>query len=323
MPTRRETSGIAVHSPDVEDPSPAVRASGPLLGDRQRQQGEARRGDGRGRDPEAAAIARTGRRDQPRRLGRDGEDGEVVGRQGEGRHHRPAGDRAPSRTPQRANEEVERRRREHDEQGVRARLLRVPDEVRSGGDQCRRDQPGPRRKGLAGRGEGERDGRGAEDRGEGAKGHLPGAERVRPGPRERVVERPRALDRGHRVEGRAVVRVEDPGGGDGLAGVEALAAQGREANRAPDGDDQAEPQELRSPAHPVPQAPGTAACGFACPHAGNDTTRPVRYRAGGRLPLAIVSRRTARGGTLEGWAAWNRQRRCGGPAQGQGPTRCR
>src|SRR5207237_2869761 len=71
-----------------------------------------------------------------------------------------------------------------------------------------------------------------------------------------------------------IARVEDPRGRDGLAGIEALASQGREAHRRAERDDRREPEQLGSAADSLPKAARTRTHGFTLPHARNDTTPP-------------------------------------------------
>ena len=177
----------AVEDRRLRDPSR------PLIGGlrrRQRDEGQAHGPGGADGEP-----GRPGPRppQEDRGLRRERERREVVGQEPERRHGGPAPEPPRRRVVQRACEQPQGDGRQQDEQRVRARLLRVPDQQRVHGDEGRRRDAGTLRDQLPPGEVGEGDRRGAEERRQQPQGHLTAAQNLGHGPLEGVEQRRRGL----------------------------------------------------------------------------------------------------------------------------------
>jgi hypothetical protein len=164
-------------------------------------------------------------------------------RECEGRDRGPGAQLARAGALPGAKEEDEGERCEQDEEGIRSRLLRVPDEQRMhGGERCRdeRRPGGDERPGCQPR---KRNGRRAEERRERAESYLARAEELRPHPGQEIVERWRRLALGDRREHVAKPHADEPDGVQ-LVVAEALKAERREAKRAGAGREACEHQHV-------------------------------------------------------------------------------
>ena len=219
----------------------------------QRQRQQQRPGD-RDRGDRQAGAAPVRRRDQqPDRLRRDHEAGEVVGADRQGREDRPPGEVAAPAAAPRAGEEEEGEGGQQEDQGVGAGVLGEPDQDRADGDHRRRDQPGAARQRQRDRAQVDGDDRGRpRQRRERAQPDFPGAEGARPQPGDQVVEgrgRLAAGDGGERAE---QVGLEHPPDRDRLVVAVALQAEGGEAQRRAHHDDPAERHQARGLRRPPP-----------------------------------------------------------------------
>jgi hypothetical protein len=132
------------------------------------------------------------------------------------------------RVPRRADGVEGREPGQEDEERVRARLLRVPDEERVDGHERGGDEAGALGDQLAREREGERDGQDTRERRERSHAYLAGAEGARPEPGEHVIERRGLLRDREAVEEFAEVAAQQVDGG-ALVDPEALEVERGEA----------------------------------------------------------------------------------------------
>ena len=216
------------------------------LMEQQRKQGQLDERERRRRHGDRPPVGRGG--EQPRSLDRDQERRKVVRRQGERGHDRPEHERAPARVAgQQPDEEQEREPGEQDEQGVRARLLRVPDEHRvESGERSGHEADPDAGRARADRIDDWNERRSAERR-KRPQAHLARPEHLGPQPCEAVVERGRGLAVGDPVEHVAEIHL-DQSDGDCFVVPEALLVDGCEARDCRHGHDPSEHLQL-SAAH--------------------------------------------------------------------------
>ena len=276
----------------IEEVVGADPVAAAALGREQRQQGEAddrdRAGGERRVEPRAAPPNQ-----QPGELGHDQEEAEVMGPERQRRRQRPAPEPALAALVERADEEQERQGRQEDEQGVVARLLRVPDQQRAGGRERRRDQPRSPRAQRLGGGVDDRDRRRADERRERADRELAASEQPLPTAGEQVVEgrvRLSGLDRLQQVD-RALL---DQAHRHLLVEPESLHAEGREPQQAAEADDQQqrvaggergdgrEPSDGRRPPPTFRPRPSGRQCSARAPGApAASAASPAALRHGG------------------------------------------
>jgi hypothetical protein len=164
--------------------------------------------------------------EQPERLRRDQEDGEVVRRDRDRGEDRPRGE-PPAAAAQGMPEREDRRRAGEGEQRVGAGLLRVPDQERVRGDERGGGEARAARDERRARAVRDGDRRRAGERGERPEAHLAEPEGLAPDPRDEVVRvrgRLRARNLGERLT-EAAVEERDR---DELVQPEALGVERRE-----------------------------------------------------------------------------------------------